>query len=82
MSKVKKSNLKKSGFISPFKNYWVKDNYIFLAVGIILLIIGYVAMAQGEWDNSVSLVVSPIILLIAYLIIFPLSIFYKKQEKK
>ena len=82
MAKVKKQNLKKSKFISPFKSYWNKENYIFLGIGILLLILGYVIMAQGEWDNPLSLNLSPILLLIAYIIIFPLSIFYKKRTNK
>jgi len=80
MAKTKKQKLKK-GFISPFSNYWEKENYIFLIIGIISLIIGYVLMAQGKWDNSVSLSLSPVILLVAYLVFFPLSIFYRKKAK-
>ncbi len=67
---------------SPFKNYWDKTNYIILGIGLILLIIGYFLMAQGPWDNPISLTVSPIILLVAYLVIFPLAIFYRKKTKK
>jgi len=78
MAKVKKQNSKK-GFISPFSNYWQKENYIFLGLGILSLIVGYFLMAQGEWDNSLSLTISPIILLIGYLVFFPLSIFYKRK---
>ena len=47
MAKVKKQNSKK-GFISPFSNYWQKENYIFLGLGILSLIVGYFLMAQGE----------------------------------
>lgn len=79
MAKFKKHKSKK-GFISPFANYWQKENYIFLALGIFSLILGYVLMAQGEWDNTLSLTISPIILLIAYLVFFPLSVFYKKEK--
>lgn len=79
MAKMKKQNYKK-GFISPFSNYWQKENYIFLSLGIIALILGYTVMGQGEWDNALSLTISPIILLIAYLVFFPLSIFYKKRK--
>jgi len=77
---AKKQKLKK-GFISPFSNYWEKENYIFLVIGIISLIIGYILMAQGKWDNSISLSLSPVILLVAYLVFFPLSIFYRKKIK-
>ena len=82
MAKVKKQNLRKSSFVSPFKNYWSKENYIFLAVGILLLFLGYALMAQGDWDSTLSLTLSPIVLIIAYLIVFPLSIFYKKKTEK
>ena len=79
MAKVKKQKNKK-GFISPFANYWEKENYIFLALGIVTLIVGYTLMAQGKWDNSIALSVSPIVLLLGYLVFFPLSIFYKKKK--
>ena len=79
MAKIKRQ--KKRGFVSPFKNYWEKENYIFLAIGIILLVVGYILMGQGKWDNPLSLSVSPIILLIAYFVFFPLAIFYKKKVK-
>lgn len=82
MAKVKKQNSRKSGFVSPFKNYWGKENYIFLAIGILLLFLGYVLMAQGNWDSSTSLTLSPIVLTIAYLVVFPLSIFYKRKLDK
>ena len=82
MAKVRKQNLRKSGFISPFKNYWSKENYILLFIGIILLFVGYGLMGQGEWDTSLSLTYSPIVLIIAYLIVFPLSIFYRKKSDK
>jgi uncharacterized membrane protein YesL len=79
MARIKKQNSRK-GFISPFANYWKKENYIFLGLGILSLILGYVLMGQGEWDNSLSLTISPIILLLAYLVFFPLSVFYQKRK--
>ncbi|MFC2084599.1 hypothetical protein ACFLS9_06055 [Bacteroidota bacterium] len=83
MTKVKKrSKASKKKIISPFKNYWEKTNYYLLGLGVILLIIGFFLMAQGPWDNPISLSLSPIVLLIAYLIIFPLSILYTKKKKK
>jgi uncharacterized membrane protein YesL len=82
MAKVRKQNLRKSNFVSPFNNYWSKENYIFLFVGILLLFVGYGLMGQGDWDSSLSLTYSPIVLIIAYLIVFPLSIFYRKKPKE
>ncbi len=81
MAKIKRQKQKK-GLISPFTNYWTKENYIFLAIGIVTLIVGYTFMAQGKWDNPLALSVSPIILLLGYLVFFPLSIFYKRKKAK
>ena len=84
MSKEKRNlrSTKKTTFISPFKDYWRKNNYYVLFLGLGIVILGYILMAQGPWDNPLSLSVSPIILLIAYLIIIPLSIVIKIPAKK
>ncbi len=68
--------------ISPFNDYWGKYNYFILLTGLILLVLGYILMAQNPWDNPISLSISPIVLLIAYIVIFPLSIIIKKGRSK
>jgi len=83
MAKVKvKSKNSKQKFSSPFKNYWTRTNYIILISGILIVILGFILMDQGPWDNPVSLSYSPIVLLIAYIIIFPLSILKSKNKSK
>ncbi len=66
---------------SPFFIYWEKSNYILLILGIFLLILGYYIMSIGSWDSTSSLVISPIILFIAYVLIFPIAILYRKKFK-
>ena len=39
-------------------------------------------MTIGPWDSFSSLVISPILLFIGYVIIFPLSIFLRKKTEK
>lgn len=81
MAKVKaKFKKQKNTFTSPFKNYWERNNYILFGLGIVVVILGFILMSQGPWDNPVSLSFSPIVLLIAYVIIFPLSILYRKKK--
>jgi hypothetical protein len=75
----KKSTIAKKNLVSPFNIYWDKKNYLFLFLGFALLIIGFYIMSIGSWDSATSLVISPIILFIAYIFIFPLSIFAKKK---
>jgi hypothetical protein len=38
-------------------------------------------MMDGSWDSTLSMSVSPVVLLIAYLILIPLSIFFKIPSK-
>jgi len=79
---VKKRNVKtvKKVLTSPFKIYWNKKNYLFLFLGFLLLIVGFYAMSIGSWDSFSALYISPIILFIAYLLIFPASIFSRVKE--
>lgn len=81
MAKIKRSSKSESRSSSlTFKNYWDSKNYILLFVGLAILIIGNVLMAQGPWDNPVSLTIAPVVLLIGYLVIVPLSIMYSKKK--
>lgn len=75
-----KSKLKKNLIV--FYDYWNSKNYFLLFLGIIVLTLGYFLMSIGPWDNFLSLDVSPVVLLIAYLIIIPLAVLlnFKKSE--
>ncbi len=77
-----KRNLKKSKVskVSPFNAYWEKTNYYILFAGIAVLILGYIFMSMGPWNSFTSLDISPILLVIGYLIILPLAILYKKRN--
>ena len=72
----------KKSFISPFQEYWTKKNYLLLGSGLAVLILGYFLMAQAPWDGFASMNLSPIILLVAYLVIIPLSILFKTSSSK
>ena len=82
--KIKRKTIKqtKKTSISPFNIYWEKKNYYILALGLLLTVIGFYFMTIGPWNSFSSLVISPIILFIAYIVIFPLSIFLRKKSEK
>ena len=63
-----------------FKDFWDVKNIIFLVVGIISLIIGFYLMSVPPWDSSAALNYSPLFLLAAYLIFFPVSILIKNKK--
>ncbi len=81
MAVKRKQKTAKKVFASPFKDYWEKTNYIIFGAGLAVMLLGYYLMGQGPWDNPISLSISPIVLLIAYLVIFPLAIFYRSKRK-
>jgi len=64
--------------VLPFR----KKNLYILGIGLILLVIGYILMAQPPVNGFLSLTLSPIILLIAYIFIIPYSIFYGWKEHR
>jgi hypothetical protein len=61
-----------------------KKNIILIAIGVLLLVIGFLCLATGPADNPISLSVAPIILVIAYMVVIPLGILFtgKEQDKR
>ena len=68
--------------VSPFSIYWSKTNYYFLLLGFVIIILGFYFMSIGPWNSTTSLVLSPILLIIGYVLVFPASILYKKRTIK
>jgi hypothetical protein len=83
MAKTQKSvKESKKSILSPFHEYWTNKNYMVLLGGIAVLIAGYLLMAQAPWDGTLSLTLSPLILLIGYLVVIPLSVMIKSKSSK
>ena len=68
--------------VSPFSIYWSKQNYYFLFLGFAVIILGFYLMSIDPWDSFPSLVISPIFLILGYILIFPASIFFRRKNKK
>ncbi len=79
--KTKKKNVKTGAksLPSPFSIYWEKTNYIMFGLGMLLIILGFYFMGQGEWNSSSSLVISPILLFLGFVVVMPASILYRKK---
>ncbi|MBR9978334.1 MAG: hypothetical protein KFH87_09615 [Bacteroidetes bacterium] len=57
-----------------------KINYMILIAGVAVLIIGYLVMMMGDDISPVSVTIAPIILFIAYCIIIPVGIIFRKKK--
>jgi uncharacterized membrane protein HdeD (DUF308 family) len=58
------------------KLYWEKTNSIIFAAGILAIIMGYIFLARE------SLTLAPILLVLGYAVLIPISLVYKGWIKK
>ncbi len=54
-----------------------KENFVIIGAGIILIIIGYVLMAQNTVDGFVPTIISPVLQVIGYCVLIPYGILKK-----
>ena len=80
MSQKKKQRYrgKRTGSMLPFSS----ENYVLFAVGILVIILGYLSLSRGPWNSFWSLTLAPILLVIGYCIIVPVAILYRKRNNK
>ena len=80
--KKKSIHSSKKTSVSPFSIYWDKKNYTLLLIGVAVIVLGFYFLSIGPWDSAASLIVSPILLFIGYILIFPASIFFRKKVEQ
>jgi len=68
-------NKDKINFQWPYK----RKNYVLFGIGVFVIILGYLIMYLGEVNSFQSLTLSPIILLIGYLIIIPYALLHRNN---
>ena len=71
---MENKNKKTVMFLWPYK----RKNYLLFGVGVFVIIVGYLIMYLGDVNSFQSLVISPLLLLLGYLIIIPVALLYKK----
>ena len=57
-------------------------NYILFGVAVVLMIVGYYFLSIGPADSSQSMTIAPIVLVIAYCVVVPLAIIWRKKPAK
>ena len=77
----KKKKLRKKVEIKPHFPFESK-NYLYFLIGLFLLLIGYIFMMQGPADSFWSRTLAPVILVVAYCVIFPIAILSKGGKKE
>ena len=68
-------NKDKLNFQWPYK----RKNYVLFGIGVFVIILGYLIMYLGETNSFQSLTLSPILLLIGYLIIIPYALLHRNN---
>ncbi|MGA2667351.1 MAG: DUF3098 domain-containing protein [Ignavibacteria bacterium] len=78
-SKVKKTQGKtKKEITFPFE----RINYIIIGIGIVVLVLGYILMAEDTVDGTLATVISPILLVLGYCVIIPYGILKKTKKEQ
>jgi hypothetical protein len=78
VEKVKSTSKAKLNETFPLE----KENYIILGVGLLVIILGYLALSGNKVEGFSQLTVAPILLVLGYCVIVPVGIMYRKKEKK
>src|SRR5438093_913421 len=68
--------------VKPFNMPFESKNIMFILIGIGIVTLGYIIMATSETMGFMALDVSPIVLLIGYLVVIPLGIMYGAHRKR
>ncbi len=81
MAKVEKSKAgrkQKKEEIFPLE----KTNFVILGIGVLTIIIGYIALSGNTVESFRQLTVAPILLVLGYCVIIPIGIMYRKRKPK
>jgi len=78
MAKVVKSKKAKAADVLHLS--LTNKNYMIIGLGILLIIIGYVFMAENSVDGFLPTVVAPILLVLGYIVVVPIGILYKDKS--
>lgn len=73
---------KTASSVRPFNMPFESKNIMFILIGIGVVTLGYVIMGMSETMGFMALDVSPIVLLLGYLVVIPLGIMYGAHRKK
>ncbi|HMQ67885.1 MAG TPA: hypothetical protein PKA90_02005 [Ignavibacteria bacterium] len=56
-------------------------NYMIIASGIVLIILGYILMSENSVDGFLPTIVAPILLIFGYCVVVPIGILYNAKSE-
>ncbi len=59
---------------------FTRENYVLFFSGLATILVGYLCLNTPPVYGPISLTVAPILLVIGYLVLIPISILYRKKE--
>ena len=80
MSKPEKKHYRGQSKKDQAKLPFEKMNYLLFGAGLVVILLGYLALSQGPWDSFLSLSLAPVLLVLGYCVIIPVAILYKKKK--
>ena len=63
--------------VLPFE----RENYIILGIGLVVIVLGYIALAGNTVEGFFQLTIAPVLLVLGYCVIIPIGIMYRKKAK-
>ncbi|MDZ7386083.1 MAG: hypothetical protein ONB07_08165 [candidate division KSB1 bacterium] len=57
-----------------------KTNYVLAAIGLVVIVVGYVCLAQPPVNGFLTMTVAPILLVAGYCVIMPLAILWRGKK--
>ncbi len=64
------------------ENFFTKINYLGILIGVLALVIGFFALSRPPVTGFMTMTFAPILLTIAYCVIFPLAIMLRGSKKE
>jgi hypothetical protein len=59
-----------------------RTNFLIIGIGVIVIVLGYVALSGSTLDGFAQLTVAPILLVLGYCVIIPVGIMYRGRKKR
>ncbi len=61
--------------------FFTSANYKLLGITVLVLIAGYILLGQGPVENHLSWSIAPVLLVLGYCVLVPITILYKAKQK-